>query len=127
MLRDTIDSLATDFDIPIERRTAGQYVDGVWLPGAYEPLALEFSVITPATGMARVVGGRDMRSDEQGQRVDEVLAIYTNVELRTRETNDPDRILFDGGVWYVVRVERWAINDEVCWRSMITREMRGGS
>jgi uncharacterized protein involved in copper resistance len=127
-LSDVIDSLASDNNIVVTRRTGGSMVNGIWVPGPATTFTIPAVSIQPATGMQRVVGGRDMRSDEQGQHTDDVRAIYTYVELRDRTpANDPDQLAFDGGTWIVTRVERWQINSEVIYRCMMTRETRGAS
>lgn len=103
-------------------------VDGIWVPGGASSFVVPTASIQPATGMQRVVGGRDMRHDEQNQHVDDVRVIYTYVELKVREPGiDPDQIAFDGSSWVVVRAEKWVLNDEIIYRSLITRETRGAS
>lgn len=127
-LEDVIDSLSSDEDVVVTRRAVGTMTDGIWVPGTPSTLILPFCSIQPATGMARVVGGRDMRSDEFGQRVDDVRVIYTNILLRTREASaEPDQVTFDGDQWVVVRDETWTMNDETIFRYLIVREVRGGA
>src|SRR3954469_3915295 len=106
---DVIDSLSSDEEVVVTRRLVGALdADGVWQPGAAVTLVLPFVSIQPATGMQRVVGGRDMRSDAQGQQVPDVRVVYSNIELRTREAGfEPDTIAFEGGTWVVTRTERW--------------------
>lgn len=127
-LRDVIDSLYSDHDVVVTRRTGGVMVDGVWTPGAASTFLLPAASIQPATGMQRVVGGRDMRHDEQGQFSVDVRVVYSYVELKAREPGiDPDTLTFDGSAWIVVRAETWPLNEEVIYRSLITRETHGAS
>ncbi len=127
-LPDVINSLVSDRGVVVTRRTGGAMVNGIWTPGSPSTFALPTAIIQPATGMQRVVGGRDMRQDEQGQFTVDVRVIYTNIELKTRESGlDPDQIAFDGGTWIVVRVETWVLNDEVTYRALITRETHGAA
>lgn len=129
-LMDVIDSLSSDEQIVVTRHTRGAYDadTGVWQRGAATTLVLPFVSIQPATGMQRVVGGRDMRSDVQGQQVPDVRVVYTNIELRTRESGfEPDTVDFEGGTWVVTRAERWHLGDEEVYRSLITRETRGSA
>lgn len=127
-LEDVIESLFSDEAVQVTRRAGGAMVDGIWVPGATSTFVLPFASIQPATGMARVVGGRDMRSDELGQHTDDVRVVYSNVELKTRElTSEPDQIFYEGGMWVATRAEKWKLNDEVVWRTLITRETRGGA
>lgn len=128
-LRDVIDSLASDHNIIGTRRTAGVFdTDGVWVPGPAVTFVIPSLSIQPATGMQRVVGGRDMRSDEQGQHTDDVRVVYSYVELKTRSaTSEPDTLAFEGGTWIVTRVEKWTLNDDITFRALITRETRGAS
>ena len=134
-LMDAIDSLATDtadgepLVVTVTRRAAGAFdADGVWTPGPITTFTLDSAVVMPATGMQRVVGGRDMHSDEQGQHVDDVRAVCTNVELKTREPGtEPDLLTFQGATWIVVRIEEWTLGNETVYRAMLTRETRGAS
>jgi len=127
-LMDVIDSLYSDHDLVVTRRTGGAMVNGIWVPGTASTFLLPSASVQPATGMQRVVGGRDMLHDEQGQRTVDVRVIYTYVELKCREPGiDPDQIAFEGGAWVVVRAERWVLNTEVIFRSLMTRETRGAS
>ena len=127
-LLDVIDSLSSDADVVVTRRTGGVMVDGVWVPGVVSTFRLPSASIQPATGMQRGVGGRDMRQDEQGQYTFDVRVVYTYVELKVREPGiDPDQIAFEGGTWIVTRMEKWVLNEEVTYRCLITRETRGAS
>ncbi len=123
-----IDSLASDRGLVITRRTGGSMVDGIWSPGSPSTFTLPTAIIQPATGMQRVVGGRDMRQDEQGQYTVDVRVIYTSIELKARESGiDPDQLAFDGSTWIVVRVETWVLNNAITYRSLITRETLGAA
>jgi hypothetical protein len=128
-LLDVIDSLFSDEEVTFTRRTGGAYVDGIWVPGTnVSIITIPAASIQPATGLQRVVGGRDMRSDEQGQLVYDVRVLYSYVELKVREPGvDPDIVLFEGDNWTVVRVEKWVLNDEITYRALIVREARGAS
>ncbi len=127
-LLDVIDSLASDTNITVTRRTGGTMVDGIWVPGTPTTFLIPAASIQPATGMQRVVGGAEMRQDEQGQHTDDVRAVYTYTELKNRRPGiDPDQVTFDGGIWIVTRVERWQLNSEVVYKCMMTRETRGAS
>ncbi len=128
-LLDVIDSLFSDEEVTFTRRTGGTYVDGIWTPGSsVQTITIPSASIQPATGLQRVVGGRDMRSDEQGQFVYDVRVLYSYVELKVREPGvDPDIVLFEGDNWTVVRVEKWVLNEEITYRALIVRETRGAS
>lgn len=127
-LLDVIDSLSSDEDVPVTRRTGGSYTDGIWTPGTPSTFTIPAASIQPATGMQRVVGGKDMRSDEYGQQTPDIRVLYSYVELKTRQPGtDPDTILFEGGTWTVVRTEKWVLNDEIIFRSLMTLETRGAS
>lgn len=124
-----IDSLASDRNLTVIRRAAGTFnIDGVWVPGAATTFTIGSVSIQSASGITRVVGGRDFNADEQGEYVTDVRVLYTAVELRTRTPAfEPDQVLYEGGTWTVIRVEQWALNDDVTYRSLITRETHGGS
>jgi hypothetical protein len=130
-IADTIRSLK-NADLTVRRRTSGGFSaeTGLWEPGPVTTFVIEASV-QPATGMQRVVGGRDMRSDEEGQHVSDVRVIYTPTQLMTRSAEfEPDEIDYDGGTWTVVRVEAWNGPDgptDTYYKAMITRETRGAA
>ena len=126
---DVMDSLFSDEEVPVTRRTGGAYVDGIWVPGtSVTTFLIPAASIQPATGMQRVVGGGDMRQDETNQYTPDVRVIYTYVELKTREPGvDPDRISFEGRDWVVTRMEKWVLNDEITYRGLMTKETLGAS
>lgn len=127
-LQDVIDSLFSDEEIPIIRRTGGAYVDGIWVPGPNTETFFVTASVQPATGMQRVVGGRDMRQDEQNQFVWDIRVLYTKEELKVREPGiDPDTVEFEGGFWTVTRAEKWVLNEEITYRSLMTRHADGAS
>lgn len=122
-------------NLTIRRRAEGVFdADGIWQPGAATSLTVE-AVVQPATGMQRVVGGRDMRSDEYGQHTDDVRVVYTPTLLLTRDTaHEPDQVLnLENGTWTVIRAETYQGPDffyddtDVYYRVLITRETRGAS
>ena len=96
--------------LTIQRHGVGAFDDeaGRWAPGPASTFTIVANV-QPATGMQRVVGGRDMREDEQGEHVDDVRVVYTPTELRTRDTTtEPDLVIgYKGGDWICVRQEEW--------------------
>lgn len=119
--------------LTIQRHEVGAFDDGVgrWVPGAVSTFTVTANV-QPATGMQRVVGGRDMRSDEQGEHVDDVRVVYTPTELRTRDkTTEPDLVIdYKGGDWVCARQEEWESpfdDDDGYFRVLITRETRGSA
>lgn len=128
-LSSAIRNLASDFNLTIKRRVTGVFdADGVWQPGAPVDVVLPFASIQPATGEERVIGGRDMRSDLQGQQTNDVRIVYSPVELLTRKpTNEPDQLIYDGGVWTVIRAQQWTLRGQKVHRALITRETRGAS
>lgn len=127
-LADVIDSLSSDEDIVVTRRATGAFDDdtGKWVPGPATTFTLSSVSIQPATGMQRVVGGRDMRSDEDGQHTADIRVIYSAIRLKTRDTdNEPDTLEYEGGTWIAIRDESWALNHERVYRTLVTRETRG--
>ena len=119
-------------ELTIRRRARGAFGEsGRWVPGPATTFTIQ-AYVQPATGMQRVIGGRDMRADEQGQHVDDVRAVYTAVELRTRDANtEPDMVIgYKGADWIAVRQEEWESpfdEDDVYFRVLITRETRGAA
>lgn len=127
MLLDSIFSLS-NASITVTRRD-----EGTWSKGVYtqNPNTTTFAVtvaMEPATGMQRVVPGRDMLSDEQGEHVTDVRVLYTATELKARTpTNDADIVTYDNSTWTIFRVEQWALNEQIYWRAVMTRNTGGAS
>lgn len=125
----TISSLAgPDALYPVFRRVRGGMVHGKYVP-SNDVVEMEMlASIQPATGMQRVVGGKDMWSDEQGERVTDVRVVYTEFELRARtENNDPDQVLFEGKRYTVFRQEELLMDGILYYRALMTCELRGAA
>jgi hypothetical protein len=125
----TIASLAgPDAFFKVFRRPAGQMVHGKYVPSTADVEMEMLASIQPATGMQRVVGGKDMWSDEQGERVTDVRVVYTEFELRARtSTNDPDRVEFEGKTYTVFRQEEILMDGIVYYRALMTCELLGAA
>lgn len=127
MLLDSIASLANE-TITVTRRGIGTWSKGVYTQNASTTTFTVVVAMEPATGMQRVVPGRDMLSDEQGEYVTDVRVMYSATELKARTpSNDADVVAFDGSNWTIFRVEEWALNDQVYWRAVMTRNTGGSS
>ncbi len=123
---DTIYSMNTG-DYLVTRHVTGTMTNGIYTPAAPTTLTIT-AVLEPASGFQRVVGGKDFRSNVDGEHVDEVRVAYTDTELLTRTpTNDPDYVTIDGAQWLAMRVERWEYFGDVYWRVVLTKETFGGS
>ncbi len=131
---DSIIDLKTH-DLTVIRYAEGSFnTDGLWVKGSSTTFVVE-ACVQPATGMQRVVGGRDMRSDEQGQKTDDVRVVYTPTELKTRDVGfEPDQIVnLEGGTWTVTRVEPYQAIEffddptDIYYRVLITKETHGAA
>lgn len=124
---DSIASLSTGTYTVIRRAT------GTWANGRYtkNPNSSSFqvkAVVQPAFNMNRIIGGRDLKHDEQGQHVTSVQLMYTTTELFTRtETHDPDEVVVDGATWTVTRVEKWNHTGRVFYKVVISEKLEGGA
>lgn len=127
-LLDTITGLA-NVTLPVTRRSAGTYdASGLWQASGVTTTFSIIAVMEPANGIARIVGGRDQITDEQGEKVFDVRVIWTATELLTRtQTTDPDIIAYDGSNWKVFRAEKWDLNGQVHWKLALTRLVQGAS
>lgn len=112
-MRGAIASLATG-TYTVTRVSAGTYTQGRHTPGAPTAFVIVAS-IQPATG-------RELRDLPEGQRGDEVIAIYTTTEIRTREPGgEPDVITYGGEPWTVIRVKRWESFGAVHFEALAAR------
>lgn len=126
-LLDTITSLATASNYVVTRRASGVVTDGVYVAGSSSTFTVE-AIVQPATGMQRVVGGKDMRWNEEGQSVPDVRMLYVATELLTRATtNEPDEISIEGRDWTVARVEPWELAGQKFFRVLVSKKTGGAS
>lgn len=140
-LSNVINSLATRDSGPgyyvVTRRLAKvPGSDGIFVapPGGTSTLKIT-AVREPATGMQRVVGGRDLVAGEQGQTVTDIQVLYCAVPLYTRDSrsptysplHDPDLIAMKGGTYEVFRTEDWELHGETTYRVVCTRLNLGSS
>lgn len=125
-LADTITGLNTG-TYTVTRRGPGTYTDGIYTRGAVTSTFLIVAVLQPATGMQRVVPGKDMLPHADGQVVDEVLALHTKTVLRPAiPTGEADYVTIDGASWIVFRVETWNLSGQIFCRAVVARDTAGG-
>ena len=114
-------------DYVVTRRPIAASVAGKRVLGTATTFSVE-GVIQPATDMQRVVGGKDMTSNEQNQRTDDVRSFYTLTEIGPRRPGfDPDMVAAEGDDWTVFRVEPWTISGVSFWMAILTKTTGGSS
>lgn len=114
-------------DYVVTRRPTAASVAGKRVLGTATTFTIE-GVIQPATDMQRVVGGKDMLSNEQNQHTDDVRSLYTVTEVWPRVPGyDPDMISVEGDDWTVFRVEPWTISGVSFWMAVLTKTTGGSS
>lgn len=114
-------------DYIVTRRPTALFVAGKRVPGTATTFSVE-GVIQPATDMQRVVGGRDMVSNEQNQHTDDVRSMYTLTEVWPRKPGyDPDMVRLEDDDWTVFRVEPWTISGVSFWMAILTKTTGGAS
>lgn len=107
------------------RRYAGGYYDanGRWTGESYSAFTVVASV-QPATP-------REMMDLEEGDRQKAGMAIWTQTELFTGDEKvgrQPDRFLWEGELWCVHSMNRWAKTPELFhWHGVAVREQLGGA
>ena len=88
--------------ITASRKSAGAYVDGVWVEGS--ETAFTFY------GSKQPLSGKDMLSLPEGRRDRETYLIYTSTELKSVDVNNqvnPDIIVLNGNDFEIIQVESW--------------------
>ena len=88
--------------ITATRKSAGAYVDGVWVEGS--ETAFTFY------GSKQSLSGDDMLSLPEGRRNRETYLIYTSTELIAGDVDNkinPDIVVFDGVDFEIINVEPW--------------------
>lgn len=126
-LNESIDGLLTG-TYTVTRRAVGTMVDGIYSGGGATTTFAMPAVVEPATGLQRVVGGYEMRSDNDGQRTNDIQVIYTRTELYTRRpTHEADLVTIGGRQYTVFRVEAWNLSGEIHYRALATLKTAGAS
>jgi hypothetical protein len=124
---DTISGMSTG-TYTVTRRAVGTMTSGKYVPNPTSSTFTIEAVVQPATDLQRVVGGSDLRSYVENQRVDDVRSLHTATELWTRTTaHDPDIITIEGDTWVVFRVERWDFYGDTFFMVVVTRQTQGAS
>ncbi len=97
--------LIASFALPVTVRRftiAGTWVEGVWVPGAFEDFEDRMSV--------QPLVGKDLLNLPEAQRTKRLMKGYIATELRTvseADKIDADQVFYDG-VWFEVQtVELW--------------------
>lgn len=93
------------FRIPVNlyRKTAGSYVNGVWIEGA-ETLIVITASIQPTTG-------EEMLSLPEARRDKKTYALFTSSDVNVIAGGaNPDQVQIFGERYEVVRVEPWQNN-----------------
>jgi hypothetical protein len=89
-------------DLTVERRTAGVYTDGLYVPGTASSLTIPASV-QPANA-------EDFQNLPEGERFGGSQLLYTLLELvGSKDLAKADKVINYLGVnWKIVHVEPWA-------------------
>ena len=88
--------------ITASRKSAGAYVDGVWVEGS-ETAFTFYGSIQPLIG-------KDMLSLPEGRRNRETYLIYTSTQLMSVDVDgqeNPDIIVINGNDFEIINVESW--------------------
>jgi hypothetical protein len=126
-LLDSITSLATG-TYTVTRRAAGTYVNGRYVKGPVTATLQVVAVEMPAFNMNRIIAGRDLKHDDQGQYATSLRVLYTIDELYTRRAGfDPDEVQIDGSTWTVTRVEKWDHTGRVHYRVIVSEKLDGAA
>lgn len=89
--------------LPVTRRAAGTYTNGLYTPGSTSSLTLDPAAVFPASP-------RDREVLPEGQRVGEVIVIFSRAALRIAEPGgvQADRVTYQFKTFEVSAVEDWA-------------------
>lgn len=123
-LSDVVLSLASHSAVTVTRYASSDYLEGKIQEA--EPLegdAGSFQIqasVQPAKG-------RDMAVLPEGKQTDEILAVFTTVELfPVGGLHGADVLDIDGSTWEVHKVERWGSLGNY-WRVLVVRIEREGT
>lgn len=90
--------------IEVTRREGGEWVSGEWYRGDPHP----FSVYASVQPEENVTGNQS--ASEAGNDIARTILLITNTELWCDKPpeREADVIHWDGSLWKVIRVDRWA-------------------
>ena len=127
-LNDTIDSLATDRGVTVNRYGTGTWTDGVYTRATPTTLLID-CIVEPAYNLNRVIGGQNLYGGVEGQGATDIRQIWTATELKTRTaTTDPDEVIgLQGKNWTVARVERWDLDGQVHFHCVLAAQTGGAA
>lgn len=130
-LNDSITELA-NATLTVTRKADGTFTNGIYGPGATTTFDIDV-VMQPAFNLNRIIGGADLKSDIDLQRVETIYQIHTTTEIKCRTpTTEPDVVTYAGtvfipGDYTVARVETWDLDGETHYHAVITKKTLGAS
>lgn len=99
-LADVVDAFSDDYTVT-RTGVAAYDVHGDPVAGSSSTFSIRACV--------QPVSGRDLQRVPEGLRTQELIALFTPTELRTKTgTNEPDTVAVNGVTYQVQQVERWA-------------------
>lgn len=73
------------------------------------------------TACVQPLTGRELQKLPEGMQTQELLSIWSPVELRTQGSGqDPDLVTIEGEAWEVQKVERWSTLGAY-WRAILAK------
>lgn len=118
-LNDNIADFATssgngDGTYTVTRRAAGTTTNGRYTPGASSTFTIT-AVVVP-------LGSAGLDVVPEGYRVEDLLTVLTDVELRPSATG-PDTLVVNGEAYAVYSVNSFEIDGETHWEAKIARQV----
>lgn len=108
--------------LTVKRESAGEYVNGMWVPGTPES---DFTI----NASWQPANGKDLQVLSEGERLRVVYKGYTDTKLYPSDPktqSDGDKIVSPDGLEYeVIRVENWQNNLLNHYKFMAVRDKEG--
>lgn len=86
----------------VKRVVPGAYVNGFWVEGAESTFTIQASV--------QPLKGKEMEMLPEGRRNSQSVKIYTDTQLQTVASGNPDRLVAFGHDFEIQTVEPWQSN-----------------
>lgn len=86
--------------VQVLTESAGSYVQGIFTPGTRSVITIQASV--------QPMSGKDMVTAPEGRRIDDMIKVYADVELKQADTGtnqQPDLIVWRGYAYEVVSID----------------------
>lgn len=85
--------------LTVSRRSAGTYVDGLWVEGSESAFTVQASV--------QPLSPKEVLLLPEGRRTEQSFVLLTDTELNVTTSTNPDTVTIYGRKFEILKVEQW--------------------